>query len=355
MIIRKMNFSVFSLKLTAAVIALLFILMLSSFSVQVVLAEDITLLRTAARESGELAILEYRDELHYLWPGDFLGGYELSGVEDGFITLRSAGRNFRLAEDRSLPRANSVLAERFHSQSSYFATDLIDREELQPGDRGREVVFLQHILHQTDFLDPTPGGYYDEETKAAVKEFQEEYDLEGEGKVTASTWARLKLSDIPGLSGHRPGLNPEVKPIETAERDEDLKEESVVTALKEYESISEEEFELFTRIIHGEARGEPFQGKVAVGAVVINRVNSPNFPPTITQVIYDQAQFSPIQDGSYRLPPSRESREAAREALAGSDPTGGALYFYNPRIATDYDWVEYKEKVTEIGDHEFLR
>ncbi|WP_234985519.1 cell wall hydrolase [Halarsenatibacter silvermanii] len=318
-------------------------------------AEEITLLRTAERETGELALLDYREEVHYLWPGDMLGGYELVEVKEDHITLQSADRHYRLFEDKSLPRAKSVLEKRFYGQSTYFAIDLIARENLEPGDRGREVVFLQHILYQTDFLDSHPGGYFDGETEAAVKEFQEEFDLEGEGKVTASTWARLKLSDIPGLSGSRPGLKPEVKPIEISSDEEVPEGEIAAPALKEFDTVSEEEFELFTRIINGEARGEPFQGKVAVGAVVVNRVNSSRFPRTITQVIYDQAQFSPIQDGSYRLPPSQESREAAREAIKGSDPTDEALYFYNPRIATDYDWVENKERVTTIGGHEFLR
>jgi len=120
-------------------------------------------------------------------------------------------------------------------------------------------------------------------------------------------------------------------------------------------TVGDEEFDLLARIIHGEARGEPYLGKVAVGAVVINRVLNPRFPETIQGVIYDQGQFSPVQDGSYRMQPDAESRQAAREALDGKDPTGGALFFYNPEKATDREWTQRREKIVTIGDHVFMR
>ncbi len=120
-------------------------------------------------------------------------------------------------------------------------------------------------------------------------------------------------------------------------------------------SISDEEFDLLARIIHGEARGEPYNGKVAVGAVVINRVLNPRFPDSITEVIYDQGQFSPVQDGSYRARPDHSSRQAAREALDGKDPTGGALFFYNPDKATDRAWTQNREKIVTIGNHVFMK
>ncbi len=132
-----------------------------------------------------------------------------------------------------------------------------------------------------------------------------------------------------------------------------------VTELTEREvlsrSITDEEFELLARIVHSEAKGEPHQGRIAVGAVVINRVMHPDFPDTIEGVIYDRGQFSPVADGSYREPPSPGSRQAAREALQGMDPTGGALYFYNPDKATDVEWTTRREKIVTIGNHVFMR
>ncbi|SDL61723.1 cell wall hydrolase [Halarsenatibacter silvermanii] len=132
-----------------------------------------------------------------------------------------------------------------------------------------------------------------------------------------------------------------------------------ITELSEREalarSISDQEFELLSRIIHGEAQGEPHLGRVAVGAVVLNRVLSHRFPNSISEVIYDQGQFSPVQDGSYQQQPSADSRQAAREAINGKDPTGGALFFYNPDKATDREWTQRREKVVTIGNHVFMK
>lgn len=120
--------------------------------------------------------------------------------------------------------------------------------------------------------------------------------------------------------------------------------------------ISRDDIELLARLIHAEARGESFEGKVAVGAVIINRLASPDFPKNIREVILENNnrvyQFSPVQDGSINLQPDEESRQAALEALMGRDPTGGALFFYNPVIAED-KWIKTLPIVTRIGNHVF--
>lgn len=110
--------------------------------------------------------------------------------------------------------------------------------------------------------------------------------------------------------------------------------------------------ELLARIIHAEARGESYEGQVAVGAVVLNRVANDRFPRSIQDVIYQPRQFTPVSRG---LPEAgAPARRAARAALAGEDPTGGSLYFYNPRTARD-EWIRSRETVCEIGGHRFAR
>ncbi|MGM0370331.1 MAG: cell wall hydrolase [Bacillota bacterium] len=109
------------------------------------------------------------------------------------------------------------------------------------------------------------------------------------------------------------------------------------------------------KAIHGEARGEPFNGKVAVGAVILNRVKSSEFPDTIYSVIYQKGQFSAVKDGQIDLEPDQEAYQAAREALSGSDPSKAALYFYNPVIAKTLWWLTTRETTTEIGGHVFAR
>ena len=112
--------------------------------------------------------------------------------------------------------------------------------------------------------------------------------------------------------------------------------------------------ELLARLINGEARGEPYEGQVAVGAVILNRVKSPKFPNTIPGVIYQEGQFSCIKDGQFNVPIDENSTlyKAAQEAMSGADPTNGALYFYNPS-KTSSKWLFSLETTTTIGKHRF--
>ncbi len=112
--------------------------------------------------------------------------------------------------------------------------------------------------------------------------------------------------------------------------------------------------ELLAKLINAEARGEPYKGQVAVGAVVLNRVKSSKFPNTISGVIYQKKQFSCIADGQINKPIEKGStvRKAAEEAMNGVDPTGGALYFYNPKTAKS-DWLFTRKTMLTIGRHRF--
>ncbi|RAK11139.1 N-acetylmuramoyl-L-alanine amidase [Halanaerobium saccharolyticum] len=118
--------------------------------------------------------------------------------------------------------------------------------------------------------------------------------------------------------------------------------------------VSKQELDLLARAIYGESRGEPYVGQVAVAAVIINRVLSRQFPDTFAQVIYQSGQFSAVSDGQINLTPNQTAYRAAREALNGSDPTNGALYFYNPRTATRVSFFRGRRVITEIGDHVFV-
>lgn len=105
-------------------------------------------------------------------------------------------------------------------------------------------------------------------------------------------------------------------------------------------------------MVHGEARGEPYKGKVAVAAVVLNRVESSSFPNTIAGVVYQSGAFSAVKDGQINLTPDSESIRAAQDAMNGWDPTGGCLYYYNPNTATD-SWIRTRTVKTVIGRHYF--
>ena len=116
------------------------------------------------------------------------------------------------------------------------------------------------------------------------------------------------------------------------------------------------DIQLLARAINGEARGEPYEGQVAVGAVILNRVESPNFPNTIAGVIYQPGAFTAVSDGQINVPISEDSSvvKAARDAMNGWDPTDGALYYFNPNTATS-DWIWSRPLIKTIGKHRFCK
>ncbi|HPT83551.1 MAG TPA: cell wall hydrolase [Limnochordia bacterium] len=116
--------------------------------------------------------------------------------------------------------------------------------------------------------------------------------------------------------------------------------------------LTDQEVEWLAQMIHAEARGEPYIGQVAVGAVIINRLLSPQFPNTLRGVLFQTNAFQPIQNGSFYMTPNETARRAALEALSGHDPTGGALFFFNPRKTSDRFMHSRPVRIT-IGNHRF--
>ena len=187
------------------------------------------------------------------------------------------------------------------------------------GDKGAQVRQIQQKLMDYGYFSGTVDGVFGKETYDAVVWFQRKNGLKVDGVVGPRTAAGLGLS----LSA------------------------SVSAA-----AYNESETYLLGRLVHGEARGEPYVGKVAVAAVVLNRVRSASFPNTIAGVIYQSGAFDAVADGQINLTPDEDSLRAARDALNGWDPTGGCLYYYNPATATS-DWIWTREVRLNIGDHSF--
>ena len=116
------------------------------------------------------------------------------------------------------------------------------------------------------------------------------------------------------------------------------------------------DLQLLARAINGEARGEPYEGQVAVGAVILNRVKSSNFPNTIAGVIYQPGAFTAVSDGQINVPINSGATviKAAQDALNGWDPTGGAIYYFNPNTATN-KWIWSRPLTKVIGKHRFCK
>ncbi|MGA8941997.1 MAG: cell wall hydrolase [Thermoactinomyces sp.] len=121
--------------------------------------------------------------------------------------------------------------------------------------------------------------------------------------------------------------------------------------------FSESEKRLLAKAVYSEARGESFHGQVAVAAVILNRMDHADFPDSVRGVIYQENAFTAVEDGQIHLEPDREAVKAVEKAIQGEDPTQGAVYYYNPRIATS-DWMEEKAEKSaklRIGNHVFMK
>ena len=123
---------------------------------------------------------------------------------------------------------------------------------------------------------------------------------------------------------------------------------------KEVISLSDDQLYLLSKVVAAEARGESYQGQVAVAAVVLNRVQDSRFPDSIEDVIYQKNAFSVVKNGSINVQPTEESYKAAKDALYGNDPTNDAIYFWNPDIST-CNWINTLNPHLRIGNHVFAR
>ncbi|NLM97514.1 MAG: cell wall hydrolase [Halanaerobiaceae bacterium] len=121
------------------------------------------------------------------------------------------------------------------------------------------------------------------------------------------------------------------------------------------DGYSKDDLNLLARLIYSESRGEPYEGQVAVGAVVLNRVRSKDFPNSIREVIYQKGQFTVVENGQINLIPDETAYRAAEDALRGKDPSLGALFFYNPKKAVTLDWLSTRETTVIIGNHVFAK
>lgn len=185
------------------------------------------------------------------------------------------------------------------------------------GSRSQEVKDIQTVLKQQGYYTGKVDGIYGTATKNAVIKFQKNNGLTPDGIAGAKTLKAL------GISNSHGGYN-------------------------------SADYELLARIISAEARGESYQGQVAVGAVVLNRVEHPSFPDTLSGVVYQKGAFSCLNDGQFYEPVADSAYSAASDAINGIDPSGGAIYYYNPEKSTN-KWIFSREVITTIGKHRFCK
>ena len=197
---------------------------------------------------------------------------------------------------------------------------------LEVGSSGSDVTKVQKKLIQYGYMNGSADGRYGEATRNAVRRFQQKNGLTADGRVGKDTAAALGIT----LRGAP----------------------SAAAASASSAKIVSADHRLLAKLVHAEARGEPYKGQVAVAAVVLNRVSSASFPNTISGVVYQRNAFTCVNNGSINNTPDSTCIRAALDALNGWDPTGGCLYYYNPSTAVDR-WIRSRTTKTVIGRHHF--
>lgn len=189
------------------------------------------------------------------------------------------------------------------------------------GSTGGEVKEIQKRLKEWGYYSGNIDGIYGSKTYNAVKKFQKKNNLNVDGIVGEKTLNALGISESKNNTGN---------------------------------NTNNSDLNLLSRLVYGEARGEPYQGMVAVAATVLNRVSDSRFPNTIAGVIYQTGAYTCVSDGQINLLPNEQSKKAAQDAINGWDPTYGCIYYFNPSTATS-KWIWSRPQVLTIGRHIFCK
>lgn len=190
------------------------------------------------------------------------------------------------------------------------------------GSRGEEVKQIQTKLKRWGYYNGSIDGIYGTNTLNAVKSFQRKNGLTVDGIAGPKTLSAMGITSSSGNSTSSTSNSSNVN--------------------------------LLSHLIYGEARGEPYTGQVAVGAVIMNRVKSSSFPNTISGVIYQRGAFDAVSDGQINMSPDSTAKKAAQDAINGWDPSYGAIYYFNPATATN-KWIWSRPLTVVIGKHRFCK
>lgn len=191
------------------------------------------------------------------------------------------------------------------------------------GSRGNEVTTIQTKLKRWGYYNGAIDGIFGSQTLAAVKYFQRKNGLVVDGIAGTKTLQAMGIYNSSSSSSSSSTSN-------------------------------SSDLNLLARVVYSEARGEPYEGQVAVAAVVLNRVKSSNFPNSIAGVVYQSGAFDAVSDGQINLTPSSTAKKAAQDALNGWDPSYGAIYYFNPNTATNA-WIWSRPATVTIGNHRFCK
>ncbi|MDC0760077.1 spore cortex-lytic enzyme [Brevibacillus sp. AG] len=208
-------------------------------------------------------------------------------------------------------KAVLTLLAAFMAVAFIFPADSLAATQIQRGSVNGDVWDLQYRLQMLGYYKGKLDGIYGANTTKAVRQFQKAYGLSIDGITGPNTWRALKKV-----------------------------------------SVNKAEMQMLAQLVYSEARGEPYEGQVAVAAVALNRVQSKNFPNTLAGVIFEPLAFTAVDDGQFWMTPNKTAYRAAWDAVRGWDPTNNSIYYFNPVTATS-KWIWSRTQVKKIGKHIF--
>ena len=233
-----------------------------------------------------------------------------------------------------------------------FSDQIIER-----GAFGDDVIELQARLQYIGFYKGKIDGIFGYGTYWALRNFQDQYGLDIDGKAGGQT--KKKLASVSDFD--KEWIDKQINqgnrftyyggtPLEqqTSAGAGSSKSTDVQLPVK----YTERDLQLMANAVYGEARGEPYEGQVAVAAVILNRLESPDFPNSISDIIFQPQAFTAVADGQIWLTPNERAKEAVLDAMNGWDPTENALYYFNPNTATS-NWIWSRPQIKKIGEHIF--
>ncbi|WP_017755607.1 spore cortex-lytic enzyme [Calidifontibacillus oryziterrae] len=239
---------------------------------------------------------------------------------------------------------------------------------IQIGSVGEDVIELQARLQYLGFYKGKIDGVFGWGTYWALRNFQSEFGLPIDGLAGPTT--KLKLANASkydewhvktqinkGNEFTYYGGTPKEQQVKTNPQQNTrttTQTPATPTAVNMPNGYSQNDIQLMANAVHGEARGEPYIGQVAVAAVILNRVNAPAFPNSVSGVIFEPGAFTAVADGQIWLTPNEISKKAVIDAINGWDPTGNAIYYFNPDTATSA-WIWGRPQIKKIGKHIFCK
>lgn len=235
-----------------------------------------------------------------------------------------------------------------HTPLTQEALPTFSQAVLKFGSTGEDVYELQGRLKHLGFYHGKIDSVFGSKTRGSVKWFQSEFGM----KVDGIVGPKVKLRLYNATKDWRPTEPKLHEGGKAAQGGTGKKQEGAKLSSANTMGLSDNDLKIMANAVYGEARGEPFEGQVAVAAVILNRVKSPSFPNTPSGVIFQPRAFTAVADGQIWLEPNEQAKKAVLQALNGWDPSGGCLYYFNPKTATS-EWIWSRPQVKTIGQHIF--